>query len=309
MFTLRQLEIFREVVRARTTIGAAKALNVSQPLVSNMIRQMETKIGFPLFERFGNRLVPTPDADEIYQDSDSIFSIYQAFTHRIEARQRSESGHLRVVGTPPMANALIPRALKEFVSKRPAVRVHLDTRRITGVLESVQTRTADIGLGLNPPEREGLAYEVLAMAQMVCVFPPGHPLENKLALTSQDLTGVPLILYEQNSSLDLAISRDILTAELRSQAIAEVRYSSVACLMAEVGMGVAFVDSLTASVGDRYRLSARPLFPSQPVPICLITRKGEPAKRIQANFLAELRRSPTLTALQEFGGEMPGRDH
>lgn len=308
MFTLRQLEIFRAVVRARTTIGAAKALNVSQPLVSNMIRQMETRIGFPLFERLGNRLVPTPDADEIHRDSESIFSLYQAFTHRIEARQRSESGHLRVVGTPPLANALIPRTLKEFVSKRPAVRVHLDTRRIIGVLESVETRMADIGLGLNPPEREGLSFEVLARAQMVCVFAPGHPLEDKLAVTSQDLAGLPLILYEPSSSLDIAISRDILTAELRSQAIAEVRYSSVACLMAEVGMGVAFVDSLTAYVGDRYRLSARPLYPSQPVPVCLITRKDEPAKRIQANFIAELRHSPTLTAIREFGNDMTDFD-
>lgn len=295
MFTLRQLEIFREVVRTRTTIGAAKALNVSQPAVSNMIKQMEARIGFPLFERLGNRLVPTPDANEIYHDSESIFSLYQAFTHRIEARQRSETGHLRVVGTPPVTNALIPRTLKDFLSKRPAVRVHLDTRRITGVLESVETRMADIGLGLNPPEREGLSLEVLAMAQMVCVFPPGHPLERKAAISPQDLGGVPLILYEPNTSLDAAISRDFLADGLRSQAIAEVRYSSLACLMAEVGMGVGFVDSLTALVGDRYRLSARPLYPSQPVPICLITRKGEAAKRVQVSFLAELRRSPLLT--------------
>ena len=307
MFTLRQLETFREVVRTRTTVGAAKALNVSQPAVSNMIRQMEARIGFPLFERLGNRLVPTPDADEIYRDSESIFSLYQAFSHRIETRRRSEAGHLRVVGTPPLANALIPQALREFLSRRPAVRVHLDTRRITGVMESVETRMADIGLGLNPPEREGLSYETLAMAQMVCVFPPGHPLENKAAITSRDLTGLPLVLYEPNTSLDRAISSDILTRELRTQAVAEVRYSSLACLMAEAGLGVGFVDSLTATVGDRYRLSARPLYPSQPVPVCVITRKGEPAKRIQATFLSELRRSPTLIAIQEYGAEVP--DH
>ena len=301
MFTLRQLEIFRAVVRARTTVGAAKALNVSQPLVSNMIRQMETKIGFPLFERYGNRLVPTPDADEIHRDSESIFSLYQAFAHRIEARQRSESGHLRVVGTPPLANALIPSVLMEFMSKRPAVRIHLDTRRVIGVLESVENRMADIGLGLNPPMREGLSFETLAMAQMVCVFPEGHPLEKKSAVTTQDLAGYPLILYEPESSLDLAISRDILTKELRAQAIAEVRYSSVACLMAEAGLGVAFVDSLTATVGDRYRLLFRPLFPSHPNPVCLITRKDEPARRIQVNFINELRKSPTLAAIGNSG--------
>lgn len=307
MFTLRQLETFREVVRTRTTVGAAKALNVSQPAVSNMIRQMETRIGFPLFERLGNRLVPTPDADEIYRDSESIFSLYQAFSHRIETRQRSEAGHLRVVGTPPLANALIPQALREFLARRPAVRVHLDSRRITGVMESVETRMADIGLGLNPPEREGLSYEVIAMAQMVCVFPPGHPLEDKVALTSRDLLGFPLVLYEPNTSLDRAISSSILTRELRMQAVAEVRYSSLACLMAEAGLGVSFVDSLTATVGDRYRLCARPLFPEQPVPVCVITRKGEPAKQIQTTFLSELRKSPALAAIREFGRDVP--DH
>ncbi|MGR3521419.1 MAG: LysR family transcriptional regulator [Paracoccus sp. (in: a-proteobacteria)] len=306
MFTLRQLETFREVVRTRTTVGAAKALNVSQPAVSNMIRQMETRIGFPLFERLGNRLVPTPDADEIYRDSESIFSLYQAFSHRIETRQRSEAGHLRLVGTPPLANALIPQTLREFLSKRPAVRVHLDTRRITGVLESVETRMAYIGLGLNPPDREGLSAEVLAMAHMVCVFPPGHPLEDKRMITVRDLAGLPLILYEPGSSLDRAISSDILTRALRTQAVAEVRYSSLACLMVEAGLGVGFVDSLTATVGDRYRLSARPLCPSQPVPVCAITRKGEPAKRIQATFLSELRKSPALTAIRDYGADVPG---
>ena len=115
------------------------------------------------------------------------------------------------------------------------------------------------------------------------------------------------MLYEPNTSLDRAISSDILTRELRTKAVAEVRYSSLACLMAEAGLGVGFVDSLTATVGDRYRLSARPLYPSQPVPVCVITRKGEPAKRIQATFLSELRRSPALMAIQEYGTGVP--DH
>ncbi|GIX14551.1 MAG: transcriptional regulator [Paracoccaceae bacterium] len=306
MFTLRQLETFREVVRTRTTLGAAKALNVSQPAVSNMIRQMEARIGFPLFERLGNRLVPTPDAEEIYRDSESIFSLYQAFSHRIEARKRSEAGHLRIVVTPPLANALVPNALRDFLARRPAVRIHLDTRRITGVLESVQTRMADIGLGLNPPSREGLRLEVLAMAQMVCVFAPGHPLEAKRVVSARDLAGHPLVVYEPGTSLDRAISGDILTPELRQQAVAEVRYSSLACLMAEAGLGVGFVDSLTADVGHRYRLVSRPLSPAQPVPVCVITREGEPAKRIQATFLAELRASPVLGAIARAQTE-PGR--
>ena len=310
MLTLRQLETFREVMRSRTTVGAARALRVSQPAVSNSIRQMEAQIGFELFERAGNRLVPTPDAEEMFRDSEAIFSLYHAFTHRIESRQQSAAGNLRLVGTPPLANALIPGAVKEFLVARPAVRVSVDTRRIDGVLESVATRMADIGFALNPPEREGLVREELATAQMVCAFPPGHPLEDKVAVSSADLAGYPLVLYEPQSRLNLLLTRSFLTPQLRENAVAEVRYSSLACLMAEAGLGVTLVDSLTGIAGGRYRLCFRPLYPTQSVPVCVIFRGGEPAKRVQSAFLADLRRSAILGSLEEFGakGETAGGD-
>ncbi len=304
MFTLRQLETFREVMRARTTIGAARALRVSQPAISNAIRQMETRAGFPLFERLGNRLVPTPDAEEIYRDSEAIFSLYTAFTQRVEARQRSESGSLRLVMTPPVANALIPAALSEFLATRPSVRVSIDTRRMDGVLEAIETRMADIGFALNPPERERLKTERIATAQMVCCFPPGHPLEDRLAVSAADLEAERVVHYEPNSRLDLLL-QGFLPEAFRQNAAAEVRYSSLACLLAEAGLGIALVDSLTAVAGARYRLTYRPLFPSIAVPVCAITRDGEPAKRVQTAFLAKLLKSPALAALQEFG---PGAD-
>lgn len=300
MLTLRQLETFREVMIARTTVGAAKALCVSQPAVSNAIRQLEAQIGFQLFERVGNRLVPTPDAEEMYRDSEAIFDLYHALNHRIESRQKSSAGHLRLVCTPPLANALIPCAITSFVDTRPAVRVHVDSRRMDGVLTSVSTRLADIGFALNPPEREGLVNETLATAHMVCAFPPGHPLEARSAVSAADLAEYPLILFETHSRLNQLLSEAFLAPELRRNVIAEVRYSSLACLLAEAGMGVTLVDSLTGMFGERYRLSFRPLHPAHHVPVCAITRAGEPSKRVQATFLSELRAAPYLDELAAF---------
>jgi DNA-binding transcriptional LysR family regulator len=300
LLTLRQLETFRQVVRTRTTVGAARALRVSQPAVSNAIRQMESQIGFALFERVGNRLVPTPDAQEIFRDSEAIFSLYEAFSHRIESHKRSAAGTLRLVGTPPLANALIPGALKEFLRDRPAVRVSVDTRRIDGVLESVETRMADIGFALNPPERTGLIRERIATAQMICAFPPGHPLEDRVAVTPQDLEKYPLVLFEPASRLNLLLQNNFLTDRMRANAVAEVRYSSLACQLAEAGLGVTIVDSLTGIAGARYRLSFRPLYPTQPVPICVITRATEAPRRVQEAFLKELYKSEALAALEEF---------
>lgn len=299
MLTLRQLEIFREVVRARTTVGAAEALGVSQPAVSNAIRQIETNVGFALFERIGNRLVPTPDAEEMFRDSEAIFTLHTAFTQRIESRRRGEAGNLRIVTTPPLANALVPGALREFASRRSTPRVHLDTRRVDGVLDAVLARSADIGLALDPPPRKGLAVRRIATAQMVCVFAPGHPLEDRSAVSAADLDGHEVILFERQSPLALVLQR-FVTDTMRSRASTTVRYSGLACLLAEAGLGVALVDSTTGICGGRYTLSVRPLYPALPVPICALTREGEPPKRVQQAFLEALVNSGSVHTVEEF---------
>lgn len=296
MFTLRQLETFREVMRVRTTIGAAGALRISQPAVSNTIRQMEDRAGFPLFERLGNRLVPTPDAEEIHRDSEAIFELYTAFNHRIEMRKRSQSGSLRLAITPPVANALIPAALSEFLAQRPAIGISVDTRRVDGVLEAIESRRADIGLALNPPERVGIRAETIAWGEMVCCFRPGHRLEALERIAAADLKMEKLILFEPESSLDRAMA-DVVAETGRGNVVAEVRYSSVACLMAEAGLGVTLADSFTAIHGDRYRLTSRPLSPPHRVALKVLTRRNEPAKRIQTVFLTELAKSQALAAL------------
>ena len=277
-------------MRQRTTIGAAEVLKISQPAVSNALKQMEARAGLVLFERLGNRLVPTPDAEEIFRDTEAIFKLHAAFNHRIEARKRSELGSLRIVATPPVANGLIPDLVSHFVAQRPSVHLNIDMRRMTGVLESVETRMADIGLGLNPMLRDGLDIRVIGWVPLLCCFRPGHRLERHDRIGRRELRGEKLIVYETGSPFD-QLAADLITDEMRNAAAAEVRYSSLACLMAEAGMGVAIADSLTAISGDRYRLSHRPLDPPLSAPICVILRADEPMKRVQSAFLSEIVRA------------------
>ena len=109
-----------------------------------------------------------------------------------------------------------------------------------------------------------------------------------------------MVLYEPRSRLNLLLERSFLTPRMRANAVAEVRYSSLACLLAEAGLGITLVDSLTGIAGGRYRLSFRPLWPAQQVPVCVLIRGGEPSKRVQSAFLSELRASLLLDGLDGF---------
>ncbi|QOZ52491.1 LysR family transcriptional regulator [Bradyrhizobium sp. CCBAU 53338] len=69
----RQLEVFRTIMQCGTLTEAARILNASQPALSQVLLNTEDVLGFKLFERVKDRLVPTPEAEELYPEADRIF--------------------------------------------------------------------------------------------------------------------------------------------------------------------------------------------------------------------------------------------
>jgi DNA-binding transcriptional LysR family regulator len=290
VLNLRQLEIFRELMRCQTTIGAAEALGLSQPAISNAIKHMETKLGFPLFDRTGNRLMATAEAQEILRDSDPIFLMYRSFSQKLRGLKDGRLGNLRLLATPPIANALVPTALRAFLSTRPDLHVFFDVRRADGIIEGLETGFADLGISLEPNARPGLTAELIGTGEMVCVFPDDHPLAAKSEVSAAQLRQYPYIGFEHGSRLGSLLQREFFGHTGPQHSIVEVRYSNTACLLAESGVGVAIVDSFTGITGNRYRLSFRPLRPRVSVAAYALYQKERGPKRLVRAFIEELRR-------------------
>jgi DNA-binding transcriptional LysR family regulator len=140
---LRQLEILRAVIRHRITVAAADELPLSQPAASNALKTMEAQAGFALFERVNNRLFPTAEAMALYKESEAIFALQ---ANRVRDLGENRAGHPAIVATPPLAYSIIPAALSAFLRRRPETRVFFDVRRYKGVIESVLSRVAELGL-------------------------------------------------------------------------------------------------------------------------------------------------------------------
>ena len=68
----RQIEVFRTIMRLGTLTGAAQALNVSQPALSQLLLHAEDRLGYKLFRRLRGRLVPTPEALQLYPEAERL---------------------------------------------------------------------------------------------------------------------------------------------------------------------------------------------------------------------------------------------
>ena len=70
---MRQIEAFRAVYQTGGMTSAGQMMNITQPAVSRLIRDLEAEIGLALFVREGTTIAPTPDAASLYEEVERSF--------------------------------------------------------------------------------------------------------------------------------------------------------------------------------------------------------------------------------------------
>lgn len=293
---LRQIELLRAVVRCETTVRAAQELGLSQPAVSNAIKHLESQVGFPLFERVNNRLFPTAEARTLYEESEPIFTLHAALEARVQDIKENRAGHIRIIATPPLGYGVLPAALRNFLVKRPKVRVSFDIRRFEHVLESVENGTAELGFVMGLDDDRGLDAETFFAGDMVCVMRPEHPLAAKATITPEDLREAPYIALEQGTRMGTIVRRAFAQADVPFRFSVEVRYCNTACVLAESGVGVAVVDPLSPVFSGHYDLAIRPFVPASEVRASAVRSRKRPISRAADAFLREVRLVAAETA-------------
>lgn len=286
--SLRLLSIFSALMGGATTMEAAEQLGMSQPAVSNGIRQLESILGINLFERLHRRLAPTEEAFQLFGEIQPVFPILRGFEARAKAMRQGLSGRLRVLSTPPLGHTVAATALGRLIRARPDITVSYDVRRLESVIEAVQNGSADIGLGLGFDSHPALGVEVAARVDMVCVLPGEHPLAARTAIAAADLAVHDFIGLEAESRLGSAVRLVFQRERVRYAPRVEVRYCSTAAVLARAVGAVAVVDPFTAMQRDP-ALDIRPFEPACRVPVSFLSRRGVPRSRLVNAYVAELR--------------------
>lgn len=182
---LRHLTCFLEVARLRSVVGAAAALNVSQPAVSKTIQELEQLLGAALFDRSRRNLFLTPFGESFHRyASTSLAALRQGLDM---ARGSREAAVVRVGALPTVSARILPGAVATFSAGNPEVHTRITTGPNDYLLSLLRTGDVDFVIGrmAEPEAMAGLSFEHLYSEPVVMVVRPGHPLlaERRFALT------------------------------------------------------------------------------------------------------------------------------
>lgn len=192
--TLRQLEVFTEVLKSGSTTQASQVLSLSQSAVSAALADLEGQLGVQLFDRVGKRLVINEHGRLLYPRAVGLLE--QAL--EIEQLFREDNGALRISASSTIGNYLLPGMIARYRRDYPQLPLELSVGNSQDVITAVADFRVDIGLIEGPCHRADLVTEPWLEDELVVFAAPGAEILSK-PLSLQSLAGAPWILREHGS--------------------------------------------------------------------------------------------------------------
>jgi len=273
---LRQIEVFHAVFVTGSVSGGARALNVSQPTVSKVLRHTEDQLGFELFIRKQGRLFPTEKGETLFVEIEPLFKQLSDLKKFTVSLGKEKSGRLKFAMTPAFGLEIAPTAVASYSRQNPDVTFEVETLHSEQVANAVLNGTADIGLVFDAPRIPGLVSRRLCATDLICVAPAGENLANGKAVSLKDLDPHRLITLNEKSVLGQLLNRKLTDAHrgaLDSRVITETYH--VAKRIVRKGGGIAIIDTITAYSGDVSGISFHAINPPIPINIDLIMRDAQ----------------------------------
>lgn len=230
------LRYFREVATVGNLTQAAARLNLSQSALSTQIRQLEERLGHPLFDRVGRRLVLTEAGGIALDHADRIFDAGEELVAALGQREGTVRP-LRLGAQSTLSRNFQLRFLRPVLSTGE-VELILSSGNNAVLLEALQSLALDIVLTTETPSRDTFSNLI---AHRIAGQPVGlYGVADRLRHASlRDLLSQEPVILPTESSIRTGFDSLIAKLGIEPRIAAEVDDMAMVRLLARDGVGVA----------------------------------------------------------------------
>jgi DNA-binding transcriptional LysR family regulator len=209
---LRRLGLFLAVVDEGGMTRAAEARHVSQPSVSQAVRELEAELGIALFHRVGRGLVLTAAGEALVGPARQALRDVDTARAAVEAVAGITAGRLDLGALPTLAVDPLATLVGAFRVAHPDVTIRLaDPQDQTELATLVGSGDCELGLTVGTGPAEGLELRQLGHQDLLAVLPPGTELDHRtIAITR--LATFPLVAAPAGTATRMQLDEAFATA-------------------------------------------------------------------------------------------------
>jgi LysR family transcriptional regulator, cyn operon transcriptional activator len=252
---LRQLRSFLAIAQSGHLTRAANTLNLSQPALSQQIRQLEVELGTALFDRIGRGIRLTAAGEVFRSHARRILDEVDLAQKSIGELDGLGRGTLTVGAVQTVNTYLIPGVVSTFNTRHPGVSVRVEELAADGVERGVLEGRLGLGFTFVPARLDGLAAEKLFEEELVLVASRKHRLAGRRRIDVASLAGEPLILLPETFCTRRLIEHTFASAKVRPRVAVEMNSIDGILRTVATAAGATIVPELAATTARRRDLA------------------------------------------------------
>lgn len=239
------IKTFVAVAKTGSFRSAAIENNITQPAVSQHIRQLENRLNCKLFERTAKKIMLTEAGKIFLTSAEELLKLYENAKSQIEELSSSSTGSIRIASIYSMGLYLLKPVMQHFLKEYPGINIQLEYRQNERIYEMVRNDTVDFGLVALPEQKPGLTIKVFAFDKLLLVQSRQHPFFKRKHIELAQLDNVKMVGLDPKTPTGRMILEFLHTREISPDVIKKSDNIETLKNAVEIGMGCAILPEST----------------------------------------------------------------
>ena len=191
LLEIKHLKMLRMIDETNNLTQAAKKLFISQPALSQQLKDIEMKLGTPLFLRTKKNMIMTRVGKKLLNHAKVILEEIEKAELEVEKAVNGEKGDLRIGVRCLFCYTWIPKVIKQFQDKYP--NVDLTIGNSMDPEKDLMLKNCDVVISTAPFENRDIGFIPLFEDEFLCVMSKDHSLSHRKFLEIEDFDGADMI--------------------------------------------------------------------------------------------------------------------
>jgi DNA-binding transcriptional LysR family regulator len=191
--------VFLAVAENLSFSKAAEELFISQPAVTNHIKELESKLNVTLFERKGNKIYLTDAGKLAYNHLKPIRQLYRELEFDLERLNDAFKGTLRIGASSTISQYFIPKVIAAFYKRYPKIELFLLNGNSLEMEQKLLENEIDLALVENEASQTNIKYIDFLNDEIVAVTGSNSVYSKRKLISIADFQQIPIVLREKGS--------------------------------------------------------------------------------------------------------------
>jgi LysR family transcriptional regulator, low CO2-responsive transcriptional regulator len=245
--TLKQLRAFCAVARQRSFAGAAAELHLTPPAITMQIKELESVVGLPLFDRGTKAATLTTSGEYMLVYARRVLATLKEAEDAMARLRGAETGRI-TIGMVSTAKYFLPRLLAKFRAEHRGVEMQLAVGNREQLVRQLHDNEVDLAVMGRPPRELDTRAEPFAVQPHAVVASPEHPLAKRHGVAPAELGSEEFIVREQGSGTRAAMEHFFRENHIAPPQVMEMTSNETIKQAVIANMGLAFLSLHTCGL-------------------------------------------------------------